>query len=324
MRAVDTLKAGRMFHAASHRSNLEHGGVYGSSKSTFMQRSQFIDARWFQIIFLGGFLAYGIVALQWDADWDRYAMLLGTCLGTQLWFIRMKGLPWHTLRSAAITGLGMSLLLRTGSPWTLVFAAFAAIAGKFLLRIRGRHIFNPGNLGIVLALLLTGDAWVSPGQWGSGAALVFLVGAAGCMVVLRVGRIDTSIAFLGTFALLDLVRTVGYLGWEWDVWLHRLTNGSLLLFTFFMITDPMTTPTAPRARIGWSMAIAVLAFLISWKLWVNAAPIWALFLLSATTPLLDHVWRGEAFHWLVPRTGRARHLMDQPAATLRPSNPMLP
>lgn len=255
------------------------------------------DARHFQVLFLASFLLYGIFQLGWDAEWPRYAILIGTALGVQALFIRWKQVPWSSLKSAFITGLGMSLLLKAGSPWTLALGAAVAIASKFLVRWEGRHIFNPGNLGIAAAVLLTGDAWVSPGQWGSGVLLVFLVGAAGGMVVLRVGRIDTSLAFLGTFALLDLLRTVLYLGWGMDVWLHRLTNGSLLLFTFFMITDPMTTPRSPGARIAWSMAVALIAFVLSWICWINATPIWALLICCALNPVLDHFRKGAAFQW---------------------------
>ncbi len=265
---------------------------------TFFRR----DARHFQIIFLAGFLAYGIVALQWDAEWLRYAILFGSCLSVQAIFIRWRRLRWHSIKSAMVTGLGMSLLLKANAPWVLALAAVVAIASKFLIRIDGKHVFNPGNLGIAAAVLLTGEAWVSPGQWGSGAALVFLVGAAGCMVVLRVGRIDTSLAFLGAFAALDFARQVLYLGWEPEVWLHRMTNGSLLLFSFFMITDPMTTPKARGARIGWSIAIAVLAFVLGWRWWVNATPIWALLIVSAITPVLDRIWKGEAFLWIKPES----------------------
>lgn len=266
------------------------------SPITFLKR----DARHFQIIFLATFLLYGIMALQWDAEWQRYALLFSTCLAVQAFFIRWKGLPWQSLKSAAVTGLGMSLLLKAGSPYTLVFGAAVAIASKFLLRVKGRHVFNPGNLGIAAAVLLTGDAWVSPGQWGSGATLVFLVGAAGCMVVLRVGRIDTSLAFLATFALLDYARNVLYLGWGADVWMHRMSNGSLLLFTFFMITDPMTTPRSNKARIAWSMGIAFLAFVLSTRFWINATPIWALLVFCALNPVLDHLFHGRAFHWIAP------------------------
>lgn len=260
----------------------------------FLQR----DARHFQILFLGIFLVYGTIELQWDTEWSRYLTLMGTCLVVQTMFIKWKGLPWTALKSAAITGLGLCLLFHATSISTLVFAGSIAIATKFLVRVKGKHIFNPANIGIVATLLCSGDAWVSPGQWGSGPALVFLVGAAGLMVLLRVGRIDTSVAFLLTFALLDLMRTVLYLGWGLDVWAHRLMNGSLLLFTFFMITDPMTTPNAPKARIAWSMLIAVITFGISTFAYVHTAPVWALAVLCGSTPILDAVFKGEPFSWL--------------------------
>ncbi len=256
------------------------------------------DARHFQIAFLSLFLLYGTLALQWEAEWRRYLVLFGACMVFQALFIHLKRMPWHALKSAAITGLGLCLLFHAGHWWTLVLAAMIAIAGKFLVRFRGKHVFNPANLGIVAGILLTGDGWISPGQWGSGPVLLFLVGSAGLMVLMRVGRIDTSLTFLITFALLDLARTVLYLGWGLDVWAHRMMNGSLLLFTFFMITDPMTTPNAPRARIAWSILIAVITFGIGTFAFVHTAPIWALFLLCATTPLLDSLFKGERFSWL--------------------------
>lgn len=256
------------------------------------------DARHFQIVFLASFLVYGVFQLQWDAELTRYLILIVSCLSVQALFIQWKELPWHSLKSASITALGLCLLFHAGHASTLVLGAVVAIAGKFLVRVRGKHVFNPANLGIIAAILFTGDAWVSPGQWGSGPALVFLVGAAGLMVVLRVGRIDTSVAFLLTFALLDLLRTVLYLGWGLDVWAHRLMNGSLLLFTFFMITDPMTTPNAPRARIAWSMLVAAITFGMSTFAFVHTAPIWALFLFCGITPLLDLHFKGERFSWL--------------------------
>lgn len=260
----------------------------------FLQR----DARHFQILFLGIFLVYGTWILRWDLEWERCLLLLTTCLVAQAFFVKWKGLPWNALKSAMITGLGLCLLLHAGHGYTLVLGALVAIGSKFLFRIKGKHIFNPANIGIVVAVLLTGDAWVSPGQWGSGPALVFLVGAAGLMVLLKVGRVDTSAVFLITFGSLDLLRTVGYLGWGMDVWAHRMMNGSLLLFTCFMITDPMTTPNAPKARVAWSILLALLTFGIGTFAFVHTAPIWALFVLCLTTPLLDLIYKGERFSWL--------------------------
>lgn len=283
--------------------------MYGIVEHTAMRtsptRHPFLrDPRHFQIAFLGTFLAYGVLALHWDAELPRYGILLGTCLAVQFLFIRWKGVDPRSWKSAAITGLGLSLLLHADDVFTLVLGAGLAIASKFLLRVNGRHVFNPGNLGIVAAVLLTGGAWVSPGQWGSGPALVFLVGAAGLMMLLRVGRIDTGLAFLGTFALLDLLRSVLYLGWGLDVWAHRMMNGSLLLFAFFMITDPMTTPVAGRARVAWAMLVALLAYGLSAFSQVHTAPIWALFILCALNPLLDRLFTGEPFSWLADSPAR--------------------
>lgn len=284
-----------------------------SSVRHFLQR----DARHFQIIFLGAFLLFGTLVLQWDVRWSRYAVLLGTSLAVQVLFIKWKALPWTSLKSAAITGLGLCLLLQAGGLPTLALGAAVAIAGKFLIRFRGKHVFNPANLGIVAAILLTGDAWVSPGQWGSGPALLFLVGSAGSMVLLRVGRIDTSMAFLVTFAVLDALRSVFFLGWGLDVWAHRMTNGSLLLFAFFMITDPMTTPNAPRARILWSMLIALITFGMSTYAYVHTAPIWALFVLCAFTPLLDILMKGDRFSWLA---GQERPSASDPQEGSKPGS----
>jgi hypothetical protein len=66
-------------------------------------------------------------------------------------------------------------------------------------------------------------------------------------VLKRVGRWDTTLAFLGSYALLEALRNL-WLGWAWDVWAHRLMSGSLLLFALFMVTDPRSIPNARPAQ----------------------------------------------------------------------------
>lgn len=258
----------------------------------------FRDARHFQIVYLLSFLIYGILALGWEVDLWKYATLIGACLLVQggAAFITKK--EWRSLKSGLITALGLCLLLKSNSYATLVLAASIAIAGKFLIRYKGKHIFNPANLGIIVALIFSGDAWVSPGQWGNSAVLLYFFGAAALIVLLKVGRLDASLVFLGTFIALEYCRTVLYLGWGGDVLLHKLLNGSFLLFTFFMITDPMTTPNNKKGRILWSVALAALSFLLTNWLYINTAPIWALFLISPVTALIDRRWKGAKFEWL--------------------------
>ncbi|XGV98149.1 MAG: RnfABCDGE type electron transport complex subunit D [Leptolyngbya sp. BL-A-14] len=201
-----------------------------------------------------------------------------------------------SLPSALVTSLGLSILIRADHYSTMVLACVMAIASKFLIRVKGKHVFNPGNFGIVAALILTPDAWVSPGQWGEEGwyALMFL--SCGGLVVGRVGRWDTTVAFLGSYAVLEAIRNV-LLGWTWDVWAHRLMSGSLLMFSLFMITDPRTIPNARIGRVLWAMAIALLTFFLRNYLFLSTAVIWALFALAPLSILIDALFPADRFVW---------------------------
>ena len=160
-----------------------------------------------------------------------------------------------------------------------------------------RDRFNPANIAIIVCVSLTGDAWVSLGQWGTNSVQVYFFIAAALLVLLKVGRIDTSLGFLLAFAGLEFIRSVLYLEWELDNYMHYLSNGTLLLFAFFMITDPVTTPNHPKARIIWSVLIGVLAFFLTRWLQLYSAPIWALIIMAPFTPLFDKIWTSERFSW---------------------------
>lgn len=261
--------------------------------------SQYIfkDARNFQIFYLSLFLVYGLSFLGWDVDIWRYVFLILSCVAMQiLWDTRTKR-GFSGVRSALITALGLCLLLKVTSLPVAILAGVLAISSKFLIRRNGKHVFNPANFGIIACVLLT-SAWVSPGQWGTETVQVYFFLAAALLVLFKVGRIDTSLAFLISFGGLHFIRTVYYLGWESDHFVHFLSNGTLLLFTFFMITDPVTTPNHPKARVLWACMIGVVSFLLSSWLQLHTAPIWALIAMSPLTPVFDNIWKGERFSWV--------------------------
>jgi Na+-transporting NADH:ubiquinone oxidoreductase subunit NqrB len=255
------------------------------------------DPRYFQILFLGSFLLFGVSYLGWQSDMIKYAVLLVSVLITQLAFTRLTTKIYSSIKSALITGLGLCLLLKTGSVHTVILAAVIAISSKFIIKVNNKHIFNPANVGTIAATLLTNDAWISPGQWGSSVLLWFFVGAAGLMMILKVGRLDTSFTFIATFGGLLFARQVLYLGWESSVWLHQMSNGTLLLFTFFMITDPMTTPNHKYARIVWSVVLAVGLFVASNFYYMQTAAVWLLVIFSPFTPLFDKLFVAQKYEW---------------------------
>ncbi|NER49281.1 MAG: Na+-transporting NADH:ubiquinone oxidoreductase, subunit NqrB [Symploca sp. SIO1A3] len=201
-----------------------------------------------------------------------------------------------SLKSAMITALGLCLLLRAEHYLTMAIAGSLAIASKFIFQVERKHFFNPANFGIIAALLLTNDAWVSPGQWGDDGWYALLFAGSGCMVLKLVGRWDTTAAFLGAYTLLEGVRNF-WLGWTWDVFGHRLMSGSLLLFALFMLTDPRSIPNARKSRVIWAICIAILTFILRNQFFVSTAVFWALFALAPLTVLLDFIWSSPRFTW---------------------------
>ena len=269
------------------------------------------DARNYQILFLSLFLALGIWARDWTLRPEMIGVAIATCWLTQLtgslatsyWSWAMSrgqppppDPPPFNWRSPLITALALSLLLRTDHYTSMMLASFLAIASKFILQTHGKHFFNPANFGIVATLLLTQDAWVSPGQWGEEVWYAFILLGAGGLVLKRVGRWDTTVAFLGSYALLEAIRNL-WLGWTWDVWAHRLMSGSLLLFALFMITDPRSIPNARVGRLVWAIAIALLSFILRNQFFIPTAVFWALFALAPVTILLDRYWPAIRFRW---------------------------
>ncbi|MEI6428656.1 MAG: DUF2330 domain-containing protein [Pseudanabaena sp. ELA607] len=295
----------------------------------FLSRNFRQDARFDQILFLSVFLALGVGVRDWTFHGATLLLNLAVCAMTQLLLSgcqahyhnvsaqaqsrimpKMKLWQWERLPSAVITALGLSLLLRTNNYWVTAGAAFLAIASKFLFCTRlgqapvsgvghtgAKHWFNPANFGIVAALLLTDQAWVANGQWGTEIWLALIFLTLGGIVLRKVGRLETSGTFFVTYGLLEALRNL-WLGWTWDVWLHRLTSGSLLLFALFMITDPRAIPNAKSARILWAMLIAGLTFIFVNQFYIADGVFYALFLLSPVTILLDKLWLSPRFEWV--------------------------
>jgi Na+-transporting NADH:ubiquinone oxidoreductase subunit NqrB len=244
------------------------------------------DARWLQIGFLASFLALGLFTRDfplWHAP-----LIFGAALGTQLLWERILKLPPAGLLSPLITSFGLTLLLRAGAWWVPPLAATLAISSKFVLRAGGDHFFNPANFGLCCLMLLTPKAWCSPTQWGEGGLLLLWILALGCAVAHRAFRSDVSLAFLAAWIALRAGRVL-WLGQRVQVLEHQLLSGSLLLFTFFMISDPKTTPHDRRARLVFAAAVALVAFAMQLQ-WIQNPIVWALFACAPLTPLLNRLF----------------------------------
>lgn len=259
-------------------------------------RSWLQDPRLYQILLLASLLVYGVTRLDFEIGAGRALLLLGTALLTQLACTRLWRLPAFDPKSALISGLSLCLLLRTSSAVLAALAAVITIASKFALRIRGKHVFNPTNFGLVALMLATGQVWVSPGQWGSAAFFAFLVACLGGLVVNRAARSDVTYAFLA-FYLAVLFGRALWLGQPMAIPLHQLGSGAFLIFTFFMISDPKTTPDTRAGRILFALLVALGAGFIHFVLYRPNGLILSLAFLSPLVPLLDRLLPGARYVW---------------------------
>lgn len=258
-----------------------------------------MDPRVFQILSLASLALYGSFGLALELRPASLLAALGGALATEAFARRLRGESFDA-RSPMITALSLTLLLRTASPWLAALAACLAVGSKFAIRRSGGHVFNPANFAIVVLLLATDRVWVSSGQWGHGALLAVALVGAGQFVIHRAARSDVTWLFLAAWSAL-LFGRAAWLGDPWTIPWHQLQNGALLVFAFFMISDPRTTPRTRVARGLHAGLTASLGFALVFLAYEPDGLLFALFATAPLVPLLDR-WRpGPVFSWAQPR-----------------------
>src|SRR5579863_8729116 len=254
------------------------------------------DPRVFQMLFLGVLLAAGVWLRDFSLRPAQIALTFAAALTTQHLLSHWSGRRPVNYRSAIITALSLTLLLRAGSLWSHPLAAVAAISSKFAVRRRGKHLFNPANFGVIFALTFLPGTWVSPGQWGQDVTFAGWLLMLGALVSHRARRGDISWSFLGCY-LGAIALRVAWLGQRWAVWTHQFSNGALLLFAFFMISDPMTIPNSRRGRIVHAAIVAAATYVWQFRWYRINGFLWALICAAPLVPIWDAWWPAPKFEW---------------------------
>ena len=260
---------------------------------------RFRDPRYYQIAVLGTLLTFGIVQLDFSIYWQNVVAIFATAQLVQYLGTRLAGLPRFDPLSALITSLSLTLLLRTDAMAIAAVAAAIAIGSKFLIRVRGKHVFNPANIAIVTLVLASDHAWITTGQWGNAAIGALALACLGFLVLTRAKRSETTLAFLAGFAALLFGRAL-WLGDPLAIPMHQLQNGALLIFAFFMISDPKTSPDTVTGRVLYGALVAGVAYIFQFVLYETGAPILALIVCAPLVPMIDAVLRGRIYDWASP------------------------
>jgi Na+-transporting NADH:ubiquinone oxidoreductase subunit NqrB len=233
-----------------------------------------LDPRLYQITSLSTLLLYGLGWLHFDVSALQIAVTIGTALLTQYAGTRFYHLPSFDPKSALISSLSLCLLLRADDLTVAALASFIAVGSKFVIRWKDKHVFNPTNLALVV-MIGSGLGWISPGQWGQVAWFGFLVACLGSLVVTRAARADVTLAFLAFYIGLLVARAL-WLGDPLTIPLHQIESGALLIFAFFMISDPKTTPDSRTGRMAFALIVALAALYVQFGFFRPNGPLWGL------------------------------------------------
>jgi enediyne biosynthesis protein E5 len=190
------------------------------------------------------------------------------------------------LASAYITGISVGILTRSPFYWPYFLISFISIASKYVLRLGGRHLWNPSNFG-VSAVLFLAPATVSllSIQWGNTLWPMVVIWILGTAIVWRVGRLHISATYVASFFVLSWVRSL-ITGIPWLATVAPITGPMYQLFIFFMVTDPKTTVRTKAGQCVVVLLVAVVEAILRLAE-VVYAPFYALFLVGPAALLFE-------------------------------------
>ena len=234
-------------------------------------------------ILLGAHLSYGILEA-----WYTTALAIGTAIDAELLMGRITYGKWPHPASAYISGISAGILVRSPLLWPYFLVSLVSITSKYVLRVKGRHIWNPTNFGVsAAAFLAPATVTVLSIQWGNALAPMIIIWVLGSVIVWRVGRAHISATYVASFLFFSWVTSLNT-GTPWSATVAPITGPMYQLFIFFMVTDPKTTV---RAK-SWQCVVVLLVAFVEMILRLNQilyAPFYALFIVGPIAMMID-IW----------------------------------
>jgi Na+-translocating ferredoxin:NAD+ oxidoreductase RnfD subunit len=267
--------------------------------------NRYVPPVFITLILFIGHLTYGILE-----SYPKTLLAIATSVVMELILGRIFVGKWPNLASAYITGISVGILIRSPGFWPYALCSAIAITSKYVLRVRGRHIFNPSNFGICVMLFLASEAVATLSiQWGNNVWPMVVIWVLGSAILWRARRFNISATYVISFFALAFLRAwITHDPWQSEI--APITGPEYQLFIFFMITDPRTTV---RSKVG-QCAVAFLVAVAEMFLRLGQsvyAPLYALFLVGPSALLIEM--------WLDSRRGKTTktslpNSLEQPMA----------
>lgn len=209
------------------------------------------------LVLVAGEARYSILG-----GYARLATTLGVCVVTEVflsWWLRGRV---ANISSAYITGISLALLTKPQANilWPFALGAFLAIASKYVLAYRNRHLWNPSNFAIAFMVLAApSSVAILSHQWGNDLRINLVIWVFGLIIAARARVLHVTLTYVACFVLFAIARNL-IVGGPLLAELAPITGPMYQLFVFFMVTDPRTTVGTHRGRI---IVVAIVALVES-------------------------------------------------------------
>ncbi len=250
-------------------------------KRFFSLDNRYIAPMFITCILIAGHLSFGILE-----SYKKTGIAIVASIVTELILGRIFTGKWPNIASAYITGISVGILVRSPAFWPYLLCAVISIMSKYVLRVKGRHIWNPSNFGISVLLFLAPAAVAGLSiQWGNYLLPMIVVWILGSITIARLHRFHITGTYVACFIVFAFLRSF-LTGNPWQSEIAPLTGPMYQLFIFFMITDPKTTVRTTR----WQCIVVAIVALVETVLRLEQvvyAPFYALFIVGPVALLIE-------------------------------------
>jgi Na+-translocating ferredoxin:NAD+ oxidoreductase RnfD subunit len=218
----------------------------------FSAENRYLPPIFITLILVAGNLSFGLLE-----SFSRTALAIATSMVCEIILTLLFYRKFPNLASAYITGISVGILIRSPEFWPYALCSAIAITSKYVIRWRGRHLWNPSNFAISAMLLLVPEYVAALSiQWGNSIWPMLIVWVLGAVIVYRVKRFHITATYVVCFIVLSFVRTF-FTGHSFLAEVAPITGPMYQLFIFFMITDPKTTVKPRWAQCLVAALVAV-------------------------------------------------------------------
>jgi len=247
-----------------------------------------LDNRYIAPLFITFILVVGQTLYGILESYEKTAVAIVVAIVAELVLGRIFFGKWLNLASAYISGISCGILVRSPALWPFALASLLSIMSKYVLRVKGRHLWNPSNFGICALLFLAPETVAALSvQWGNFKWPLIVIWTLGSIIIYRAKRAHISATYVASFFAFAFVRSY-ITGDSWWAEVAPITGPMYQLFVFFMVTDPKTTVKSKR----WQCIVVFFVAFVEMLLRLNHvvhAPLYALFLVGPTAMLIE-IW----------------------------------